>query len=119
MQRKGQIVFLLLILAQGAHSIEEYITKLYAVFAPARFVSSLVSDDLALGFVVANAVLVTFGSWCWGFPVRLGWRAGRGIAWFWTILELARPMSHRCCSYLRNALFEFQYPLSAAGEIGN
>ena len=28
MQRKGQTVFLLLILAQGAHSIEERITKL-------------------------------------------------------------------------------------------
>jgi len=39
MQRMGQTVFLLLVLAQGAHSIEEYITRLYAVFAPARFVS--------------------------------------------------------------------------------
>src|SRR5216683_1879357 len=49
------------ILAQGAHSIEEYVTKLYEVFAPGRFVSSLVSNDLALGFLVVNAALVTFG----------------------------------------------------------
>jgi hypothetical protein len=28
---RGQIVFLFLILAQGAHSIEEYVTELYEV----------------------------------------------------------------------------------------
>jgi hypothetical protein len=65
MRHNGRIVFLLLILSQGAHSIEEYITKLYGVFAPARFVRGPVSDDLALGFAVANVALVTFGLWCW------------------------------------------------------
>ena len=44
MEHRGQLVFLLLILAQAAHSIEEYVSKLYEVFAPARFVSSLVSN---------------------------------------------------------------------------
>jgi hypothetical protein len=43
-------VFLFLILTQAAHSIEEYVTRLYQVFAPARFVSSLISNNLALGF---------------------------------------------------------------------
>jgi hypothetical protein len=33
-QHRGQLVFLFLILAQGAYSIEEYITKLYEIFAP-------------------------------------------------------------------------------------
>jgi len=105
MQRKARLVFLLLILAQGAHSLEECITKLYAVFAPARLVSSLVSDNLALGFVVANAVLVTFGLWCWAFPVRLGWRAARGITWFWTILELGNGFSHSTLALLRGGYF--------------
>jgi hypothetical protein len=68
-------------------------------------VSSLASDDLAPGFVVANAVLVTFGLVCWGFPVRLGWRAGRGIAWFWTILELANRVSHSTIAFLRGGYF--------------
>jgi hypothetical protein len=81
-EHRSQRVFLFLILAQAAHSIEECVTKLYEVFAPARFVSSLVSNNLALGFVVANAVLVTFGLWCWAFPVRSGWRAARGLIWF-------------------------------------
>ena len=79
MEHRGRIVFLFLILAQGAHSIEEYVTRLYEVFAPARFVSSLVSHDLAVGFLVVNAVLVAFGLWCWAVPVRSGWHAARGL----------------------------------------
>ena len=39
---------------EGAHSIEEYATRLYEVFAPARFVSGLISNDLAPGFLIFN-----------------------------------------------------------------
>lgn len=94
MERRSQLVFLFLIVAQAAHSVEEYTTKLYAVFAPARLVSSLVSSDLALGFLIANVALVAFGLWCWVVPVRLGWPSGRGFAWFWTILELGNGCGH-------------------------
>lgn len=51
-------MFLFLVITQAPHSIEEYVTRLYQVFAPARFVSSLVSNNLALGFVVVNAALI-------------------------------------------------------------
>ena len=94
-----------LILAQGAHSIEECVTKLYEVFAPARFVSSLVSNDLALGFVVANAALVAFGLWCWAVPLRSGWRAAPGLIWFWTILELGNGISHSAFALWRGGYF--------------
>jgi hypothetical protein len=104
-ERRGQIVFLFLILAQGAHSIEEYVTRLYEVFAPARFVSSLVSNDLALGFLVANAALVTFGLWCWAVPVRSDWRAARGLVWFWTILELGNGIGHSALALSRGGYF--------------
>jgi hypothetical protein len=93
-EHRAQRVFLCLILSQAAHSIEEYFTKLYEVFAPARFVSSLVSQDLALGFLALNAALVTFGLWCWAIPVRSGWQVARGLMWFWTILELGNGVSH-------------------------
>jgi hypothetical protein len=104
-EHRGQLVFLFLILAQGAHSIEEYVTKLYEVFAPARFVSSLVSSDLALGFAVANAALVTFGLWCWAVPVRSGWRVAPGLIWFWTILELGNGISHSALALSRGGYF--------------
>jgi hypothetical protein len=102
---RGQLVFLLLILAQGAHSIEEFVTKLYEVFAPARFVSSLVSNDLAVGFVVVNAVLVTLGLWCWAVPVRKGWQAARGLIWFWIILELGNGIGHYVLAWSRGGYF--------------
>jgi hypothetical protein len=100
-----QLVFLLLILAQGAHSAEEYVTKLYEVFAPARFVSSLVSNDLGLGFLVANAALVMFGLWRWAVPVRSGWHAARGLVWFWTILELGNGIGHLALALSRGSYF--------------
>ena len=105
MERRGQLVFLFLILAQGAHSIEEYVTRLYEVFAPARFVSSLVSNDLALGFVVVNASFVMFGLWCWAVPVRSGWHAARGLVWFWTILELGNGIGHSALALSRGGYF--------------
>src|SRR5258708_2962743 len=104
-EHRGHVVFLFLILAQGAHSIEEYVTKLYDVFAPARFVSSLVSNDLAVGFVVVNAALVAFGMWCWAVPVRLGWHAARGFVWFWTILELGNGVGHLGLAWSRGGYF--------------
>jgi hypothetical protein len=104
-ENRGQIVFLSLILAQAAHSIEEYVTKLYEVFAPARFVSSLVSQDLALGFLAVNASLVTFGLWSWAIPVRSHWKVARGLVWFWTILELSNGIGHLALASSRGSYF--------------
>ena len=87
-------VFLLLILAQAAHSTEEYRTRMHETFAPAHFVSSLISNDLALGFLVFNVALVTFGLWCWAVPLRAGWHSSRGFVWFWIILELGNGIGH-------------------------
>jgi len=98
-------VFLFLILAQAAHSIEEYVTKLYEVFAPARFVSSLVSNDLARGFLIANISLVTFGLWCSAVPVRRRWPSARGLMWFWTILELGNGIGHSVMALSRGGYF--------------
>jgi hypothetical protein len=104
-EHRGQLVFLFLILAQGAHSIEEYVTRLYALFAPARFVSSLVSHDLGVGFLVVNAALVTFGLWCWAVPVRSGWHAAQGLVWFWTILELGNGIGHSALALSRGGYY--------------
>lgn len=98
-------MFLLLILAQAAHSVEEYVTRLYEVFLPARLVSSLISNDLALGFLVANVVLVVFGLWCWAVPVRSGWRQAHGLVWFWTLLELGNGIGHLSLAIARKGYF--------------
>ena len=105
MKHRRQLVFLLLILAQGAHSVEEYAGRLYEIFPPARFVSSLISNNLALGFLIANMLLVTFGLWCWAVPVRSGWRAAHGLVWFWTLLELGNGISHSSLAVARRGYF--------------
>jgi hypothetical protein len=89
-----QKLFLALILTQAAHSAEEYVFRLYDVLLPARVISGLISDDLALGFAVANAALVLLGFWCYFARVRRGRPSWRRWAWFWTILEAANGSGH-------------------------
>jgi hypothetical protein len=103
--RRIQAAFFLLIAAQAAHSCEEFVTRLFEVFAPARYVSGLVSNDLAAGFLVVNTVLVGFGLWCWVIPVRSGWRSGEAIIWFWTILELGNGAGHLALAATRGGYF--------------
>lgn len=68
-----------LVLAQAAHSLEEYMGRLWESFPPARFLTGLISQDLEQGFVVINVSLVAFGVWCFLWPcvgsgrARLGW----------------------------------------------
>jgi hypothetical protein len=83
-----------LILAQGAHSIEEYVFRLYEVFAPARFVAGLVGLDLATGFLISNGALLLFGLWCYFARVRPRHRSARAYAWFWAVLETANGFGH-------------------------
>jgi hypothetical protein len=87
-------LFLALILAQALHSVEEYVFRLYDALAPARWVSGLIGIDRAIGFVVANSLLVSFGLWCYLARVRSSHPAGRGWVWFWTILESANGIVH-------------------------
>jgi hypothetical protein len=94
MNRPSRIAFLALILAQAAHSIEEYSHRLYDVLAPARFVSSLFSSDLRTSFVIFNALLVAFGLGCFFGPVLRSARSAVGLAWFWVVLEFLNGCAH-------------------------
>jgi uncharacterized membrane protein HdeD (DUF308 family) len=67
---------------------------MYEVFPPARFVSGLVSQDLRRGFIIANVVLVSFGLWCFIWPIRRPWRSAVTIAWFWVTIELVNGVVH-------------------------
>ncbi len=105
MQSRIKVAFIALVLIQAAHSTEEYATGLYKMFAPARLVSSLVSSDLATGFLIINAVLVMFGFWCYAGPVCRGWPVARGFAWFWVILELGNGIGHLLLAAFRGGYF--------------
>ena len=83
-----------LVLAQLAHSIEEYLGRLWESFPPARFLTSLVSDNGEFGFLVLNLGLVAFGFWCLLVPVRLGRPSAFSLAWAWVGIELVNGIGH-------------------------
>ena len=83
-----------LILTQAAHSVEEYVGRLWESFPPARLVSAAISDNLETGFLIANVALVSFGLWCWLGPVRRGRPSARPLAWAWVILEAVKGTGH-------------------------
>jgi hypothetical protein len=83
-----------LILAQAAHSVEEYLGRLWESFPPARLVSAAFSPDLERGFLLANAALLTFGLWCWWWPVRRDWPSARPLAWVWVVIEVVNGVGH-------------------------
>lgn len=96
-------LFATLIAIQAAHSVEEYVGRLYESFPPARFVSGLVSSNLERGFVIANVVLVAVGVWCALVPVRRGWTAAKTIVTVWVAIELVNGIGHPLWSLLQRA----------------
>lgn len=104
-QRRTERVFLLLVLAQAAHSIEETMTRLYDAFPPTRFLFNRLSDDPAVSFAWGNVVLVLFGLWCWWVPVRGNWRWSRRIAWLWSLGELSNGTVHSTMALVRGGYF--------------
>jgi len=102
---RSRLIFLVLVVVQLAHSIEEYLTHLYEVLAPARVISSLFSDDLAVGFLIFNAIVVTIGLWCYFGPVRSGRGSATVVAWLWAVIEFANGFGHLVLSVLARGYF--------------
>lgn len=95
--------FAALVLAQAAHSVEEYVGRLWETFPPARFLTALVSADRELGFIVINGSLVAFGVWCWLWPVRRGWAGARVFVWVWVVIEVINGVGHPVWTVMRGA----------------
>jgi len=105
MDAKSRTAFGLLIAAQAAHSIEEYLFRLFDVFAPTRAIIGLFSRDLETGFVVANVGFVLLGVWSYLTRVRPGRPSARAWAWFWTILEGVNGFGHVAMAAVRGGYF--------------
>jgi hypothetical protein len=89
-----QIAFGAVVLGQAAHSVEEYLGRLWESFPPARFLTGLISQDLETGFLVINIGLVAFGLWCLLWPVRHGRPSAIPLAWFWVTIEMINGVGH-------------------------
>ena len=91
---KIKSAFALLVLLQTAHSLEEYVTRLWETWPPARLAVNLVSSDPERGFIIINSSLIAFGFFClfvFVLPARAFWRP---LAWFWVTLETANGIFH-------------------------
>jgi hypothetical protein len=93
MNKHVRSVFLTLVLVQALHSVDEYIGRLWEVFPPARFLCSLVSENLETGFLTINIGLITFGLLCWLLLI-LNYQFISGFIWFWVIIELINGIGH-------------------------
>jgi Protein of unknown function with HXXEE motif len=89
-----QYTFLLLIGVQALHSLEEYAGHLYEVFPPARLVSGLISQNLEHGFIIFNVGLLTFGLWCFLWPIRHCWPSAGLFIWIWVAIEVVNGVGH-------------------------
>jgi Protein of unknown function with HXXEE motif len=94
MTSRFKMTFAALVLAQSAHSIEEYVGHLWESFPPAGFVTGLISSDLERGFILINVFLVTFGLWCFFWPVRHAWAIAVPLAWLWVVIEIINGIGH-------------------------
>ena len=105
MDARSRTTFLLLIVAQAAHSVEEYVLHLYDVFLPARVISGLFGNDLAFGFAVFNVALVMFGVWCYVARVRPSHPSARPWVWPWVIVETSNGIVHPAVALWRGEYF--------------
>ena len=96
-----QAAFGALVLAQAAHSIEEYVGRLWESFPPARFLTGLFATDRQQGFLVINILLVAFGIWCFLWPCRRGWPSAVTFGWVWVAVEVLNGIVHPSWSLLQ------------------
>ena len=75
--------FLILVLVQGLHSVEEYYGRLWEELLPAAIASNFVSSNPRTGSIILNIALFVFGLLCWSLPVRKNFSIARGVVWLW------------------------------------
>jgi hypothetical protein len=103
--RRARRAFLALVVVQAAHSIEEVVFKLYAVYAPARFISSIFGEHLGTWFAIANAVIVAVGVWCYVARVRTRHSSAVFWMWVWVTVEVVNGTNHTVMSIARGGYF--------------
>ncbi len=95
--------FIILILFQGLHSIEEYIGKLWKIFSITELFRNFVFGNIETCFIVINIGLFIFGLWCWLVPVRRNYIFARKLIWFWIVIEMMNGIGHSILAIYKRA----------------
>jgi len=94
MDQKSKVAFLVLVLLQAVHSVEEYAFKFYEIFPPARWLNEAFPGIAQPGFVAFNTSLVLFGLWCFFRRVAPSHLTARLWVWVWVAIELYNGIGH-------------------------
>jgi hypothetical protein len=94
MNNRIKTAFLLMILLQAIHSVEEYIFKLYEVFPPMLFAYRNSPELAQAAFITFNLVLFLFGLICFFYWVQPTRKGARVIVWAWIMIQIATFAAH-------------------------
>ena len=94
MHRRINNLFLLLVIVQALHSLEEYLGHLWEVFPPARIICAMVSPDAEKGFLVINTGLFLAGVLYYFLVLRNQLEWGYSLIWLWIFIELINGIGH-------------------------
>ena|SRR5260370_6140887 len=86
--------FLLLVILQAIHSVEEFIFRLYERFPPMRFLYQNAPHLAKPAFAISNALLVLIGVVCLYYWVQPARRGARLVVWIWIIIESLNVIAH-------------------------
>lgn len=89
-----KITFLLLVLTQRLHSVEEYVGRLWEVYPPAKFICSLISKNPETGFLILDIGFLLFGLCYWLSSIRRNHLYAQGLIWFWIVMEIINVIGH-------------------------
>ena len=102
MNNNTKTTFLILILLQGLHSIEEYIGKLWDVFPPAKYLTSLFSENHRTGFLIANIGILIIGIICWILLYSKIELFITKLLWVFIVIEIINGIGHPVWSLYQN-----------------
>jgi hypothetical protein len=94
MWQKIRVPFLMLVVLQGLHSIEEFTFKFYDVFPPMVVLYRNHPQLARPAFLVFNLLLLVVGLICVWYWVWPGRRGARTIVWVWVGAESFNVVAH-------------------------
>ena len=94
MNSQIKTAFLLMIIMQAIHSVEEFIFKLYDVFPPMQFIYRQAPSLAKPAFVAFNLLLILCGLVCFFYWVRPAREGAKGVIWVWVVIQLATVAGH-------------------------
>jgi len=87
-------MFLLLVILQAIHSVEEFIFRFYERFPPMRFLYQNVPHLAKPAFAISNALLVLIGLVCFYYWVQPARKGATVVVWIWITIESLNVVAH-------------------------